>query len=129
MSETETQSVAPMRERIAEEIRALLGRRMLSASELARRIGATQPYISRRLTGDIAFDVDDLVKIAAVLGVEVADLFPREGRTVVFAGETRRQTTQPKSLLARKGRPNGHIRHSAPSPASRRLARISQVRH
>lgn len=33
-----------------------------------------QPYISRRMTGEIAFDLDDLERIADVLGVRVSDL-------------------------------------------------------
>jgi len=86
-----------LRERVAEEVRALLGRRKMSASELARQLSLTQKYVSRRLTGETAFDLDDLEKIAAIFGVDVADLLPRsaEGRLVVSAGENRRQTTGP----------------------------------
>lgn len=43
-------SAPTMSERVAEEIRVLLVRRKLTASELARKIGMTQPYISRRRT-------------------------------------------------------------------------------
>lgn len=66
-----------------------MGRRNINASELARRIGATQPYISRRLGGHIAFDLDDLEKIARVLEVEVVELLPRPnpGRTVATGGQ------------------------------------------
>ena len=74
MSDNATVTATPMRERVAEEIRVLLARRRMSASELARQAGMTQPYISRRLTGEIAFDVDDLDKIAVALGVKPADL-------------------------------------------------------
>lgn len=52
----------------------------------------------------------------------------REGR-VVYAGTGDRQTTEPYSPLARTAKPNGHFHHRAPSPATRRLARISQVRN
>lgn len=74
MSEDVAARVTPMRVVIAEEIRVLLARRRMSASELARQMGTTQPYISRRLTGEIAFDVDDLEKIAGVLHVQPRDL-------------------------------------------------------
>lgn len=74
----ETQTSAPMRQRVAEEVRVALARRRLSASELARRMGVTQRYISRRLTAEIAFDVDDLQRIARALGVAVADLLPAD---------------------------------------------------
>lgn len=79
MSEDVAVRVTPMRELVAEEIRVLLARRRMSASELARQMGATQPYISRRLTGEIAFDVDDLEKIARVLNVTPRDLVATPG--------------------------------------------------
>jgi transcriptional regulator with XRE-family HTH domain len=88
MSENATAIVAPMRVRTAEEIRVFLARRRMSASELARRTGMTQPYMSRRLTGEIAFDVDDLDQIATVLEVNVADLLPRSARSEVTAYST-----------------------------------------
>jgi transcriptional regulator with XRE-family HTH domain len=59
---------------MAEEIRVLLARRQMTATELARLAGLKQPYISRRMTGEIAFDMDDLELIAPVLGVRVAEL-------------------------------------------------------
>jgi transcriptional regulator with XRE-family HTH domain len=80
MSENGTQTVTPMRERAAEEIRVLLARRRMSGSELARRIGQTQPYLSRRLTGEVALDVDDLERIAQALGVSITELLPSSGK-------------------------------------------------
>lgn len=80
MSDISTESATPIREYVAEELRALLARRQMSATELARRIGATQPYIWRRMSAEIAFDIDDLQRIAAVLGVEVSDLLPARPR-------------------------------------------------
>jgi transcriptional regulator with XRE-family HTH domain len=113
MSEMPTAATS-LRERIAEEIRVLLARRRISASELARQIGATQPYISRRLTGETAFDVDDLEKIAACLDVEVADLLPvpTPGRLLTTVGTPTE-------------RPNVHSDSSAVGPARTRPARKS----
>lgn len=111
-----------MRERVAEEVRALLARRKMSASELARRLDVTQRYMSRRLTGETAFDADDLGNIAGVLGVDVTDLFPRrdEGRTVVIAGSDRRQTT----VAQLTGSPIGHPKRATTGPATRRPVRV-----
>jgi transcriptional regulator with XRE-family HTH domain len=61
-------------DRVAEELRAVLARRQISASELARRTGLRQPYLSRRMTGAVPFNLDDLELIAPVLRIEVADL-------------------------------------------------------
>lgn len=66
--------------RVAEELRATLARRRLSASELARMTGMTQRAVSRRLTGEKTIDVDDLEVIARALDMEVADLLPTRAR-------------------------------------------------
>lgn len=66
-----------LRRRTSEEIRVLLARRMMSAAELARRTGITQSTMSRRMTGETAFDLDDLEVIASVLEVDVTELLPR----------------------------------------------------
>lgn len=84
---------ATLRERAAEEIRVLLARRKISGSELARKVGVTQPYISRRLNGEVAFDLDDLERIAAVLDVDVTDLIPRRREGRIVATGTAQETT------------------------------------
>lgn len=63
-----------LHERATEEIRVLLARRKMSAAELARRTGQRPAALSRRMTGEIAFDLDDLEVIARELGVRVIDL-------------------------------------------------------
>ena len=109
-------------ELVAEEIRVLLARRRMSASDLARQTGMTQRAISRRLTGEKIIDVDDLARIAKAFGVEAADLLPRpsEGRTVVVAGEPRRQTTVAKAELPKRSRLNGLPTNSVPRESTRR---------
>lgn len=76
MSETGTVRRGQLREGTAEEIRVLLARRRISAAELARRAGMKQSTLARRMTGEIAFDLDDLEVIADVLGVTILDLLP-----------------------------------------------------
>jgi len=44
---------------VAEEVRVLLARRRLSGVKLAELIGRSQVYVSRRLRGEVAFDVED----------------------------------------------------------------------
>lgn len=46
-----------------------MGRAGYSGVKLANKIGWTQPYFSRRMSGKMAFDVDDLEKIANALDV------------------------------------------------------------
>ncbi|TDC01858.1 XRE family transcriptional regulator [Micromonospora fluostatini] len=59
---------------ISTQVRALLDERSLSGSELARRIGASQSYVSRRLRGEVPWRASDLGRIAKVVNVPVADL-------------------------------------------------------
>lgn len=130
--DTDTQPKPTLNEGIAEEIRALLARRRLSASDLARMTGLTQRAISRRLTGEKVIDADDLERIAAVLGVDIIDLLPREGRVVTHIGAPRVQTTVPKigSLTALAKRPTSRHprgRTAAVPPIVDSARRVSRV--
>ena len=60
---------------LAASIRAELGRQSKSRAELAREMGVTEMWLSRRLTGrQTPITVDDLARIADGLGVTVNDL-------------------------------------------------------
>ena len=72
-------TVGRIQQLAAEEIRVLLARRRMSAAELARRIGQKPQALSRRMIGDIPFDLHDLEVIANALGVEVKDLIAGDG--------------------------------------------------
>ena len=64
-----------MRGRVAAEVRAEMARSRLSGNRLAQIAGKSQAYWSRRISGEVAFDVDDLGTIADVLGIDVATFF------------------------------------------------------
>lgn len=63
-------------EHAAAELRAEAARQGLTQTELAERLDETQSWVSRRLTGDVAITVDELVRFAQVLGVRAARLLP-----------------------------------------------------
>jgi len=67
-------------EEVAEEIRVALVRRRMSGRQLARRLEVSPNWVSLRLTGVQAIDLNDLQRIAIVLDVDIADLLPRKGR-------------------------------------------------
>lgn len=121
-----------MREHVAEEVRALLGRQKISGSELARRLGFTQRYMSRRLTGETPFDIDDLEKVAKMLNVEVADLLPRrnEGRLITTSaqiGHSTKAFNDRSATRPERTAPPGHPNHHSPHDATRRPARNRPV--
>lgn len=68
----------PLRERVAEEVRVQLARRRMSAAHLGRELGVSQTWVWRRLKGETAFDLDDLERIAGILGVAPVDLLPAD---------------------------------------------------
>lgn len=86
-TDAQERSKPPLREGIAEEVLALLGRRRMSQIELARRIGKSHTYVGRRLNGETAFDTDDLEKIAGALGVSVVDLLPASAAERMGVGD------------------------------------------
>jgi hypothetical protein len=75
------------RESVAGEVRAQLARRRRSARSVALELGWTQPYMSRRINGDVAFDVDDLAALAELLDVPVISFF----QGPVYGGQLRKQ--------------------------------------
>lgn len=58
----------------AGEIRAELARQQKTGGTLAREMKVSEAYISRRLTGEVALDLDDLERIAAILSVSIRTL-------------------------------------------------------
>lgn len=64
-----------LRDHITQEIRAEMGRKRVSGAELARQLGVSEAYISRRLSG-VGLDIADLERFAEVLGVPVSRFFP-----------------------------------------------------
>ena len=64
----------PAVERVAANVRAELARKGITQTELAAKLQKTQPFVSRRLSGRVAFDVADLASIATVLDISMAAL-------------------------------------------------------
>ena len=118
---------APLRSVVAGEIRAWLGRRDMTRAELERRLNRAHPYLSRRMSGDIAFDVDDLEGIASALGVSVTTLFRQDGDEA-----TRRWPSDPQVATPVRRIPNDQrviakidIGVNRPAhPTSRRAVRL-----
>lgn len=65
-----------LHERSAAEVRAEMGRARMSGVTLARKIGRNHAWLSRRLTGEVAFSLADLEAIAKALDVSVAKFLP-----------------------------------------------------
>jgi len=60
---------------VAAEIRAQFARRRLTGRKAAAELGWTGPYLSRRLTGAVPFNVTDLAAIAQLLDLPVSMFF------------------------------------------------------
>ncbi|MGH2727909.1 MAG: helix-turn-helix domain-containing protein [Actinomycetota bacterium] len=70
-------------------MRTLRESKGLSQSELARRIGSTQPAVARLEAGGVAPTIETLERIAAALGLELAMRFSNASRAAKSAGSSR----------------------------------------
>lgn len=59
---------------VADQIRRLLEAHNVSGYALSKATGMPQSSISRKLSGQAPFDLDDVQKVCGVLGVDEADL-------------------------------------------------------
>ncbi len=64
----------------ARAVRAAVDDNGMSGSELARRLGRAQSYISLRLQGRKAWTLDELDAIASIIGMNPQDLMERARR-------------------------------------------------
>ncbi|MGX4711684.1 helix-turn-helix domain-containing protein [Rhodococcus ruber] len=64
-----------LRQTVAGNVRAELGRARMSQSAAAAQIGMSQTALSRRLLAHAAFDTDELEALARILGVPVTKFF------------------------------------------------------
>src|SRR5258705_13753967 len=67
-------------EQVAEEIRVMMLRRRMTGARLAKELNVSAAWISYRLTGQQAIDLNDLERIARVLGVRIVDLLPGDSK-------------------------------------------------
>lgn len=118
------------REACAAEVRATLARKRISGVRLAAMIDRSQVYVSRRLRGEVPFDVVDLALIADALGVKQSSLLSRGDIETYLAGAHKppvRPTGTP-TLRAHSrpsdGRPIGRSAAVTRPPGSFRTSRI-----
>ncbi|WP_158613322.1 helix-turn-helix transcriptional regulator [Frigoribacterium sp. PhB160] len=64
-------------------MKAELARNGLTQGELADRLRLTQPAVSRRLSGDVPFNVNELAVVSRVVGVPLSRLVAGSERPLV----------------------------------------------
>lgn len=67
-----------LQQHVAAEVRAEMARQQMTQQVLARQLGTTQQTLSRRMTGEVPFDVFELQRIADIFGVPVTHFFPSD---------------------------------------------------
>lgn len=96
---TTPERTATLTSLVAAEIRAWMGRLDVRQSELARRMGETDQWMSMRLKGRTPIDLNELQRIAQALGLSVLDLLPAQAsRGAGDAGDRGTQTIVPDHL-------------------------------
>lgn len=76
--------------RVGANVRAEMARRGLNQTQLAAAIGKTQTQVSKRLSGQIAFDINELTAVADVLDVPLSHLTADAALSTTEAGVTTR---------------------------------------
>jgi transcriptional regulator with XRE-family HTH domain len=61
-------------EQVASNVRAELGRHRYTQTAVAQHLGLSQTAVSRRLLGQVPFDVNEIHSLATWFGVPVASL-------------------------------------------------------
>lgn len=74
MRETNPLSGRPTRLKIAANVRVELARAQVSGVQMAQRIGVAQATFARRMTGEVSFSAEEIVAIAAELGISASAL-------------------------------------------------------
>jgi len=54
---------------VADNLAAELARRRISGRQAAKKLGLSQPYVARRVSGDIPLDVNDIFAFSRLLGI------------------------------------------------------------
>lgn len=65
-------------QRIGANVRAEMARRGISQVAIASKLGLPQTSVSKRLRGEVAFNVDELTAVADHLGVPLAALLAEQ---------------------------------------------------
>jgi transcriptional regulator with XRE-family HTH domain len=73
-----------MREAVAEEVRAMAGRRGYKQVQIAAVIGESQSTVSRLLHGRKPFDIDHLAALAAEWDVPISKFLGAEGQMSAY---------------------------------------------
>lgn len=61
---------------VADSVRAEMARRKITQLAVANALGVSIAAVSRRLSGHVAWDVDDLAVVAQLLDMDPRDLLP-----------------------------------------------------
>lgn len=69
-------------QRVASQVRAELARQSKTQTDLGEALSLSQTAISRRITGEVAFDVTELALTAVYLGVPVSSLLGEPSEAV-----------------------------------------------
>lgn len=87
---------------VTQEVKAWMGRRGVSARQLAAAIGLSNSPMSKRLRGDTAFTINDLGLIASYFGITLEQLLGEVARKrLIGVGDAESPTSEEVGLRVR----------------------------
>lgn len=73
-------------QRVAEAVRAEAARKRVPQRSIAEALGTSQQSVSRRMSGETPFDVEEIHNLAESFGVSFASLIPDANTVPALAG-------------------------------------------
>ena len=121
-------------ERVAAEIRVEMARQDIRQSQLARRLGENDTWLSVRLRGRQEIGVNDLARIATALDVEIHSLLPagQMANTLRNHGVTKKARSERRSTVRTPHaatRPPARPGKTSPKANTRRPVMIRRPLH
>ncbi len=74
-------------QRVASLVRAEMARQQINQTRIGAVLGLSQTAVSRRLTGEVAFDITELATVAAHLNVSLTALLGEQQRESTTRGQ------------------------------------------
>jgi transcriptional regulator with XRE-family HTH domain len=78
---------------VADRVRKRIRAAEVSQEELGAKLGLSQPAVSRRMSGALSWRLDELKKLAVVLGIPLADLIGSSSFTATPSGQPAAQAS------------------------------------
>jgi len=113
---------------ISAEIRGALAKIKMPTSKLCNYLGQSRGYWQRRINGETAFNVDDLVALCELIEVDVRDLFSKSEPHPLVNLSERRHKDYEGDVSRNKDYEGDVLKFTKPKEQKQELAQVINIR-